>query len=133
MPVAIATAGAAAGVLEQSLKEENDSLRWQLDSYRNEVELLRKERGPRQPSGPEVQVQLLQQSLHSVQQVGHRRQVRTNAMDLCSDWIVLMFPPATAESAGQTEEQGGGARAGEGGAWLAGGAEGRPATRGRRR
>lgn len=43
-----------------------------------------------------------------------------------------MFPPATAESAGQTEEQGGGARAGEGGASLAGGADGRPATKGRR-
>lgn len=48
------------------------------------------------------------------------------------DSFVLMFPPATAESAGQTEEQGGGARAGEGGASLAGGADGRPATKGRR-
>uniref|UniRef100_A0A667ZJZ1 Ecto-NOX disulfide-thiol exchanger 1 n=1 Tax=Myripristis murdjan TaxID=586833 RepID=A0A667ZJZ1_9TELE len=34
------------GVCDQSqvsLREENDSLRWQLDAYRNEVELLRKE------------------------------------------------------------------------------------------
>uniref|UniRef100_H2RLU8 Ecto-NOX disulfide-thiol exchanger 1 n=1 Tax=Takifugu rubripes TaxID=31033 RepID=H2RLU8_TAKRU len=68
----------AAGVYEQSLKEENDSLRWQLDSYRNEVELLRKdqvrnsraddERVLSQTNGPDVQIQLLQQSLHSVQQ-----------------------------------------------------------------
>ncbi|XP_056896564.1 LOW QUALITY PROTEIN: ecto-NOX disulfide-thiol exchanger 1 [Takifugu flavidus] len=67
-----------AGVYEQSLKEENDSLRWQLDSYRNEVELLRKdqvrnsraddERVLSQTNGPDVQIQLLQQSLHSVQQ-----------------------------------------------------------------
>lgn len=80
MPVVIATVCAAAGVYEQSLKEENDSLRWQLDSYRNEVELLRKDqmRNSRaddepaltQTNGPDVQMQLLQQSLHGVQQVG---------------------------------------------------------------
>lgn len=66
----------AAGGREQALREENDSLRWQLDSYRTEAELLRTEqvrnRRPdqEQPPGPEVQVQLLQQSLHSRQQVG---------------------------------------------------------------
>lgn len=29
----------------EALKEENDSLRWQLDAYRNEVELLKQEQG----------------------------------------------------------------------------------------
>lgn len=80
LTVAVATVCAAADVYEQTLKEENDSLRWQLDSYRNEVELLRKEqiRNSRgddeqalgQTNGPDVHIQLLQQSLHSVQQVG---------------------------------------------------------------
>ncbi|XP_074550711.1 ecto-NOX disulfide-thiol exchanger 1 isoform X2 [Halichoeres trimaculatus] len=69
-----------------SLKEENDSLRWQLDAYRNEVELLRKEtRGAGRPEddhmqthtltnshapthSPEAQIQLLQQSMHNMQQ-----------------------------------------------------------------
>lgn len=78
--VVIATACAATGAYEQTLKEENDSLRWQLDSYKNEVELLRKEQlrnsRPDQeqalspPHGPDVHIQLLQQSLHSMQQVG---------------------------------------------------------------
>lgn len=80
LTVAVATVCAAADVYEQTLKEENDSLRWQLDSYRNEVELLRKEqmRNSRgddeqalgQTNGPDVHIQLLQQSLHGVQQVG---------------------------------------------------------------
>ncbi|XP_041857625.1 ecto-NOX disulfide-thiol exchanger 1 isoform X2 [Melanotaenia boesemani] len=63
---------------QSSLREENDSLRWQLDAYRNEVELLRKEqiRGNRPDDehtqmhthSPEAQIQLLQQSMHSMQQ-----------------------------------------------------------------
>ncbi|XP_061579283.1 ecto-NOX disulfide-thiol exchanger 1 [Cololabis saira] len=67
---------------QASLREENDSLRWQLDAYRNEVELLRKEqsRAARpdddhtytpahvHANGPEAQIQLLQQSMHSMQQ-----------------------------------------------------------------
>ncbi|XP_005475351.1 ecto-NOX disulfide-thiol exchanger 1 isoform X2 [Oreochromis niloticus] len=73
------------GVCDQtqaSLKEENDSLRWQLDAYRNEVELLRKEQSRASrpeddhvhtqththPHSPEAQIQLLQQSMHSMQQ-----------------------------------------------------------------
>uniref|UniRef100_A0A3Q1AM67 RRM domain-containing protein n=1 Tax=Amphiprion ocellaris TaxID=80972 RepID=A0A3Q1AM67_AMPOC len=69
------------GVCDQtqaSLKEENDSLRWQLDAYRNEVELLRKEtRGSSRPDddhnpthghNPEAQIQLLQQNMHNMQQ-----------------------------------------------------------------
>uniref|UniRef100_A0A3Q2CLW4 Ecto-NOX disulfide-thiol exchanger 1 n=1 Tax=Cyprinodon variegatus TaxID=28743 RepID=A0A3Q2CLW4_CYPVA len=65
-----------------SLKEENDSLRWQLDAYRNEVELLKKEQSrisrldddhahPQaltHANSPEAQIQLLQQSMHSMQQ-----------------------------------------------------------------
>ncbi|XP_004081708.1 ecto-NOX disulfide-thiol exchanger 1 isoform X1 [Oryzias latipes] len=67
------------GVCDQtqaSLKEENDSLRWQLDAYRNEVDLLRKEqiRNSRPDEDyahsqtQESQLQLLQQSMHSMQQ-----------------------------------------------------------------
>ncbi|KAM9344389.1 ecto-NOX disulfide-thiol exchanger 1 [Pholidichthys leucotaenia] len=67
------------GVCDQtqaSLKEENDSLRWQLDAYRNEVELLRKEQSRTSrpdedhshPLSPEAQIQLLQQSMHTMQQ-----------------------------------------------------------------
>lgn len=72
---------APVGVCDQtqaSLKEENDSLRWQLDAYRNEVDLLRKEqiRNSRPDEDyahsqtQESQLQLLQQSMHSMQQVG---------------------------------------------------------------
>ncbi|XP_067371431.1 ecto-NOX disulfide-thiol exchanger 1 isoform X2 [Channa argus] len=65
---------------QASLREENDSLRWQLDAYRNEVELLRKEQSKcsrpddehthtqMQMHGPEAQIQLLQQSMHNMQQ-----------------------------------------------------------------
>ncbi|XP_047457597.1 ecto-NOX disulfide-thiol exchanger 1 isoform X1 [Mugil cephalus] len=65
---------------QASLKEENDSLRWQLDAYRNEVELLRKEQcRTNRPDddhlqthshvhSPEAQIQLLQQSMHNMQQ-----------------------------------------------------------------
>ncbi|KAM4559327.1 ecto-NOX disulfide-thiol exchanger 1 isoform 2-T2 [Odontesthes bonariensis] len=71
------------GVCDQaSLKEENDSLRWQLDAYRNEVELLKIEQSRASrpdddrphtqththANSPEAQIQLLQQSMHSMQQ-----------------------------------------------------------------
>ncbi|XP_036965112.1 ecto-NOX disulfide-thiol exchanger 1 [Acanthopagrus latus] len=67
------------GVYDQSqasLKEENDSLRWQLDAYRNEVELLRKEQNKLNRAddehththSPEAQIQLLQQSMNDMQQ-----------------------------------------------------------------
>ncbi|XP_042281378.1 ecto-NOX disulfide-thiol exchanger 1 [Thunnus maccoyii] len=75
------------GVCDQtqvSLKEENDSLRWQLDAYRNEVELLRKEQSKASrpeddqthiltnshthSHSPEAQIQLLQQTMHNMQQ-----------------------------------------------------------------
>ncbi|XP_076841505.1 ecto-NOX disulfide-thiol exchanger 1 isoform X2 [Brachyhypopomus gauderio] len=56
-----------------ALREENDSLRWQLDAYRNEVELL-KEQGRAQRHGHdhdhahEHQLHLLQQTMHGMQQ-----------------------------------------------------------------
>jgi hypothetical protein len=57
-----------------SLREENDSLRWQLEAYRNEVELLRKEQGKAcHPDDPEhslnTHTHLLQQSMHNMHQV----------------------------------------------------------------
>ncbi|XP_068602106.1 ecto-NOX disulfide-thiol exchanger 1-like [Brachionichthys hirsutus] len=69
------------GVYDQaSLKEENDSLRWQLDACRNEVELLRREQsrtsgledglapGQEAQEAQEAQDKLLQQRMHSMQQ-----------------------------------------------------------------
>lgn len=56
----------------ETLKEENDSLRWQLDAYRNEVELLKQEQGkaPREDDpNKEQQLKLLQQALQGMQQV----------------------------------------------------------------
>ncbi|XP_044283294.1 ecto-NOX disulfide-thiol exchanger 2 isoform X4 [Varanus komodoensis] len=56
----------------ESLKEENDSLRCQLDAYRNEVELLKQEQGKmgldEHPS-KDQQLVLLQQSLQGMQQL----------------------------------------------------------------
>ncbi|KAJ8349991.1 hypothetical protein SKAU_G00251210 [Synaphobranchus kaupii] len=55
-----------------ALREENDSLRWQLDAYRNEVELLKQEQGracrPEENHVQEQPLHLLHQSLHSMQQ-----------------------------------------------------------------
>lgn len=56
----------------EALKEENDSLRWQLDAYRNEVELLKQEQGKvsrEEDTTKEQQLKLLQQALQGVQQV----------------------------------------------------------------
>ncbi|XP_070818680.1 ecto-NOX disulfide-thiol exchanger 2-like isoform X2 [Chaetodon trifascialis] len=57
----------------EALKEENDSLRCQLDAYRNEVELLKQEQGKNQPIGSEEgsthsqQLRFLQQALQGMQ------------------------------------------------------------------
>uniref|UniRef100_A0A8C5N190 Ecto-NOX disulfide-thiol exchanger 1-like n=1 Tax=Gouania willdenowi TaxID=441366 RepID=A0A8C5N190_GOUWI len=72
------------GVYDQtqaSLKEENDSLRWQLEAYRNEVELLRMDHcrvgrleddhillTQTHTHSSETQIQLLQQSMRNMQQ-----------------------------------------------------------------
>eukprot|EP00066_Takifugu_rubripes_P019928 XP_011609194.1 PREDICTED: ecto-NOX disulfide-thiol exchanger 2-like isoform X6 [Takifugu rubripes] len=62
------------GVLQaEALKEENDSLRCQLDAYRNEVELLKQEQGKNQPMRSEEdsthsqQLSFLQQALQGMQ------------------------------------------------------------------
>ncbi|XP_040855901.1 ecto-NOX disulfide-thiol exchanger 2 [Ochotona curzoniae] len=55
----------------EALKEENDSLRWQLDAYRNEVELLKQEQGKiHRDDDPnkEQQLKFLQQALQGMQQ-----------------------------------------------------------------
>ncbi|GAA6108191.1 ecto-NOX disulfide-thiol exchanger 1 isoform X1 [Tachysurus ichikawai] len=61
----------ALAVCSYGLREENDSLRWQLDAYRNEVELL-KEQGkmqhPDEEQSHEHQLSFLQQTMHSMQQ-----------------------------------------------------------------
>ncbi|XP_029458798.1 ecto-NOX disulfide-thiol exchanger 1 isoform X3 [Rhinatrema bivittatum] len=55
-----------------ALKEENDSLRWQLDAYRNEVELLKQEKGhlgrTEESITKDQQLQFLQQTMQGMQQ-----------------------------------------------------------------
>uniref|UniRef100_A0A8C2XIT8 Ecto-NOX disulfide-thiol exchanger 2 n=1 Tax=Cyclopterus lumpus TaxID=8103 RepID=A0A8C2XIT8_CYCLU len=57
----------------EALKEENDSLRCQLDAYRNEVELLKQEQGKNQPISSEEdnthsqQLSFLQEALQGMQ------------------------------------------------------------------
>uniref|UniRef100_A0A8D3AKJ9 Ecto-NOX disulfide-thiol exchanger 2 n=1 Tax=Scophthalmus maximus TaxID=52904 RepID=A0A8D3AKJ9_SCOMX len=57
----------------EALKEENDSLRCQLDAYRNEVELLKQEQGKNQPMRSEEdnthsqQLSFLQQTLQGME------------------------------------------------------------------
>ncbi|XP_010878473.2 ecto-NOX disulfide-thiol exchanger 1 isoform X1 [Esox lucius] len=72
-----------------SLREENDSLRWQLEAYRNEVELLRKEQGKAcRPDDPEnsldTHTHLLQQSMHNMQQqlLTLQEQLRSKEVEL---------------------------------------------------
>ncbi|XP_039341214.1 ecto-NOX disulfide-thiol exchanger 1 isoform X3 [Mauremys reevesii] len=55
-----------------ALKEENDSLRWQLDAYRNEVELLKQEKGQlfrtEESLTKDQQLKFLQQTMQGMQQ-----------------------------------------------------------------
>ncbi|XP_059695054.1 ecto-NOX disulfide-thiol exchanger 1 isoform X3 [Haemorhous mexicanus] len=55
-----------------AIKEENDSLRWQLDAYRNEVELLKQEKGQlfrtEESLTKDQQLQFLQQTMQGMQQ-----------------------------------------------------------------
>uniref|UniRef100_A0A3P8URZ4 Ecto-NOX disulfide-thiol exchanger 2 n=1 Tax=Cynoglossus semilaevis TaxID=244447 RepID=A0A3P8URZ4_CYNSE len=73
----------------EALKEENDSLRCQLDAYRNEVELLKQEQGKNQPMRSEEdsthsqQLSFLQQALQGMQKVGfsyRRRRAQTSRL-----------------------------------------------------
>ncbi|KAG5833082.1 hypothetical protein ANANG_G00272080 [Anguilla anguilla] len=61
-----------------ALREENGSLRWQLEACRSEVELLKQEQGrvcrPEENHVQEPSLRLLQQSLHSMQQQLQRLQ-----------------------------------------------------------
>lgn len=67
----------------EALKEENDSLRCQLDAYRNEVELLKQEQGKNQPIRSEEdnthsqQLSFLQQALQGMQKVALVTHTRT--------------------------------------------------------
>ncbi|XP_059012501.1 ecto-NOX disulfide-thiol exchanger 2 isoform X3 [Mustela nigripes] len=68
----------------ETLKEENDSLRWQLDAYRNEVELLKQEQGkaPREDDpNKEQQLKLLQQALQGMQQESCATRLCTSSQD----------------------------------------------------
>nr|XP_040056568.1 LOW QUALITY PROTEIN: ecto-NOX disulfide-thiol exchanger 1 [Gasterosteus aculeatus aculeatus] len=80
-----------------SLKEENDSLRWQLEAYRNEVELLKREQrgggargaGRHEEDPPvtpscEVPIQILQQNMHHLQQqlLSLQEQLRSKEAEL---------------------------------------------------
>src|SRR4029434_7362578 len=73
LPLFSSVSGPAAQA--EALKEENDSLRCQLDAYRNEVELLKQEQGKAQPPRSEEdttrqqQLSFLQQALQGMQKV----------------------------------------------------------------
>ncbi|XP_039621918.1 ecto-NOX disulfide-thiol exchanger 2 isoform X2 [Polypterus senegalus] len=74
----------------EALKEENDSLRCQLDAYRNEVELLKQEQGKLLPPRTEEdatrqqQLNFLQQALQGMQQqlLNMREELRKREVDL---------------------------------------------------
>ncbi|XP_053734289.1 ecto-NOX disulfide-thiol exchanger 2 isoform X1 [Synchiropus splendidus] len=74
----------------EALKEENDSLRCQLDAYRNEVELLKQEQGKNQPMRSEEdsthaqQLSFLQQALQGMQKqlLGMREELKQREAEL---------------------------------------------------
>lgn len=81
------------GVLQaEALKEENDSLRCQLDAYRNEVELLKQEQGKNQPMRSEEdsthsqQLSFLQQALQGMQKVADRHSHDARNVVYSRDW-----------------------------------------------
>ncbi|XP_072266305.1 ecto-NOX disulfide-thiol exchanger 1 isoform X3 [Pyxicephalus adspersus] len=71
-----------------ALKEENDSLRWQLDAYRNEVELLKQEKGhharTEESLTKDQQLQFLQQAMQNMQQqlVAMQEELNTKKSEL---------------------------------------------------
>ncbi|KAI1885053.1 hypothetical protein AGOR_G00216220 [Albula goreensis] len=73
-----------------ALREENDSLRWQLDAYRNEVELLKQEQGKacrchtEEDHTQEQHQHFLQQTLHSMQQqlLGLQEELKRKELEL---------------------------------------------------
>lgn len=91
------------GVLQaEALKEENDSLRCQLDAYRNEVELLKQEQGKNQPIRSEEdnthtqQLSFLQQALQGMQKVATGTHTHRHTQPL-NNTVNLKFiiPPAS--------------------------------------
>ncbi|XP_030056399.1 ecto-NOX disulfide-thiol exchanger 1 isoform X2 [Microcaecilia unicolor] len=64
--------GSALAAQAYALKEENDSLRWQLDAYRNEVELLKQEKGhlgrTEENLTKDQQLQFLQHTMQGMRQ-----------------------------------------------------------------
>ncbi|XP_062819818.1 ecto-NOX disulfide-thiol exchanger 2 isoform X2 [Anolis carolinensis] len=70
-PEAKETEESALVVQTEALKEENDSLRCQLDAYRNEVELLKQEQskmGREEDTSKDQQLVILQQAMQGMQQ-----------------------------------------------------------------
>ncbi|KAG7463562.1 hypothetical protein MATL_G00177910 [Megalops atlanticus] len=78
-----------------ALREENDSLRWQLDAYRNEVELLKQEQGKayrsdedqaheQQQQQQQQQQHFLQQTLQGMQQqlLGLQEELKSKELEL---------------------------------------------------
>uniref|UniRef100_UPI00398F4A1F ecto-NOX disulfide-thiol exchanger 2-like isoform X2 n=1 Tax=Pristiophorus japonicus TaxID=55135 RepID=UPI00398F4A1F len=72
MPENKITDESALAAQAEAFKEENDSLRWQLDAYRNEVDLLKQEQGKlyytEEETTKDQQLKLLQQTLQEMQQ-----------------------------------------------------------------
>ncbi|XP_043927642.1 ecto-NOX disulfide-thiol exchanger 1 [Protopterus annectens] len=68
----VKTDGSALIAQAYALKEENDSLRWQLEAYRNELELLKQEKGQfyhsEEDHTKDQQMQFLQQAMQGMQQ-----------------------------------------------------------------
>lgn len=81
------------------MKEENDSLRCQLDAYRNEVELLKQEQGKNQPMRSEEdsthtqQLSFLQQALQGMQKVASVSRLTHTHIHTQSDLLILFLPP----------------------------------------
>uniref|UniRef100_A0A671RAH0 Ecto-NOX disulfide-thiol exchanger 2-like n=1 Tax=Sinocyclocheilus anshuiensis TaxID=1608454 RepID=A0A671RAH0_9TELE len=95
----------------EALKEENDSLRCQLDAYRNEVELLKQEQGKAQPQRSEEdatrqqQLSFLQQALQGMQKVRTHSQhgIQHKITFLCS--VFIWFPEAAAAVVSCSQEK----------------------------
>lgn len=82
----------------EALKEENDSLRCQLDAYRNEVELLKQEQGKNQPMRSEEdnthsqQLSFLQQTLQGMEKVGPITHILCTHAQLYRYFYTLFLP-----------------------------------------
>ena len=51
------------------MKSENDSLKCQLDAYKNEVEMIKAEQKPIDTSAKDAQLKMFQSALQGMQQV----------------------------------------------------------------